>query len=918
MHKTTIALTLIVLAITILITHKYTLVFLAKNLLKTNNIQYSKVEGTLFDGVILYDVKYKNILTAKKIQINYKLLSLVKLKPIIKNIQTNRLKVNLDNLPAQNAKTAFKLIPFKILKINLNKSELTIAHKKYFFDLTIKNLFYDKTFESKEVYINLKSYYANATIKAQIIKNRFIGTSSNVEITKIIRNKYLAFITPIPKSLKVDLDLDTNKVQLSTHIAHLKLTADKNVTISDQDLHITYLIDKNLFELQDHYALNYAHYTSIIEQKGSFTLKGDYQSHINMKLTNSPKTFPVNSFDANISGNLNVIALDINASSYKIHAQSNDYKRFKIKLKNKKFRLSFVNSLPKKLQEHLFILNSYSSLSFSPFKLNTMFTLTDNLAQISGTLKYTSHSQELIAKINPDMKNNLYKDYNLKLITPFVLSYKKEKNNTTFKIDANLLQFFLSKKNNILEGYGNLASGVFTLNGTMTDSNKIKFKLYTTVLSIHKLLSELKLTSKDDQTDYNGEVHIHSTITIDKAFSIHSTITAPYLSAQTNSQNLYVLKNVLLRSTYKDKKMNIYNYKATYKEQKFYSNKLSLIHLDKNETIVVDKFYIYDNLLLKGIINPFKSKMKLNLHSKKFHFHSNDMDITAKTNININVENTKEQTIDGNLTLISGTVSYLPQHDYTISDDDIIIVQDIKRQTSSNLHLDVHINSLRPIRYKTKKINVKFIPKIILKKLPAKKLKIYGKITILSGSIITQSKEFTFDKSEFIFSGQKHLNPKLNLKLHYQTIDYKDIIILVTNTLNSPILIFSSNPAMSQNDIMSYILFDEPADTLFNNSGGASKTSINYLLLGTGLKTIFNQTTGIHIDTLNILNNANGTLGYEVGARFNKKIRIVYKNDISSSVIIQYGLTKSLRVDVDVHDTGQGVSFIYTKDFKGF
>ena len=923
MHKTTIVITLILLTLTILITHKYTLVFLAENLLKTNNIQYSKVQGTLFDGVILYDVKYKNILRAKKIQINYKLLSLVQLKPIIKNIQTNQLKINLDNLPTQKTTTAFKLIPFKILKINLKKSEFVIAHKKYFFDLNIKNLYYDKTFNTQKVYINLKSYYANATINATIIKNRLVGTSSNVKITKAICNKYLTFIEPIPKKLKVDLDIDTKKVQLKTHIDHLTLTADKNITISDQDLNINYLIDENLFELKDHYAVNYLNYISIINQEGSFNLKGEYQFQINTQLTNPPKTFPVSSFDANILGSLKSIVIDMNASDFILKVKSNDYNKYQIKLKNKKLKLSFIDSLPKKLKEHLFNFNSYSSLTLSPFTLDTMFNSSDKIANMNGTFKYTRTSKNLTAQINPNTKNHIYDNYNLKLVTPFRLSYKEEKkksniNNSMLKIDANLFKFFISRDNNKLKGYGNLASTMFTLKGTIKDTNAVKIKVHTIIPSVKQLLDELKLTTKNTQTDYNGEIHINSSIELGNTFSINSTISAPYLSAQTNSQNLYVLKDIQVRSSYKNRKMNIYNYKAKYKEQKFYSDKLSLLHLDTNETIIVDKFYIYDNLILKGIIDPFESRMKLNLHSDKFHFNANDIKVTAKTNININVENTQEQVVDGNITLIDGTISYLPQHDYAITDDDIIIVQDIKRQTSSNLRLHVNINSLKPIKYKTKEINVKFIPKITLKKQPAQKLKVYGKATIVSGSIISQSKEFTFDKSEFLFSGQKHLNPKLNLKLHYQTVDYKDIIILITNTLNSPILIFSSNPAMSQNDIMSYILFDEPADTLFDNSGTLSKTSINYLLLGTGIKTIFNQTTGIHVDTLNILNNENGTLGYEVGARFNKKIRILYKNDISSSVVIQYSLTKSLRVDVDVHDTGQGVSFIYTKDFKGF
>jgi translocation and assembly module TamB len=134
----------------------------------------------------------------------------------------------------------------------------------------------------------------------------------------------------------------------------------------------------------------------------------------------------------------------------------------------------------------------------------------------------------------------------------------------------------------------------------------------------------------------------------------------------------------------------------------------------------------------------------------------------------------------------------------------------------------------------------------------------------------------------------------------------------VTNTLEDPVIIFSSKPALSQNDIMSYILFGESASSLFDPSSDASKSS---LLLASGLKQLVNETSPIQVDTLNVLTNKEGTLGYEIGSRFNEKIRIVYKNDTASSIILQYSLSKSVRIEVDIRETGQGVSIIYVKDF---
>jgi hypothetical protein len=915
----TVLVIFVLLFLTILITHKYTLVFLAQKYLKENNIEYSKVEGTLFDGVILHDVKYKDIMQAQKIQLNYKLLSFIKLEPIIKNIQTQRLYVDIDKLPKNAETEQVRIIPFLILRLQLKESTFVINHKKYFVDLRIKNLLYDDKFHSNDVSIVLDSFYAKADIQAKIIDNRLVGHSDNVAVSAAVHQKYLHFLKKLPKTLGVDLDLDTKRVLLKTHIPKLQFTSESNITLYDQNLQLSYLFDKKYFILKTAYTLGYKEYLALVEQNGSVNLDGKYTSKMYTKFVNFDKNFPFKGFDALLTGDTKQIHVDANASDFLLSLDSDDYKKYQMKLQNKRVNLSFFSSLPRVLREHQFALQVYSSLSFAPLKVEGVLHTTDTFANISGTFHYRPGYKQLAAKVAPKKENALYKDYNLQLLLPMQFNYTQENNDTSFVIDANKFQCFVHKdRQNKIEGYGNFASALFSMKGDIDIQKHTHLKISTVIPSIRNLLKDLNLSSQKDKTVYDGEVHIKTRLHIKDDFSVSSTINAPYLSAKTDSQNRYVLKNVLLHTSYKKRQINIYNYKASYKAQQFYSDKLSQLHVDHNLIFYIDHFYLYNNLLLKGTVDPLGSKMQLNLHSEKFHLLTKDIDVFAKTNININVQNTQSQKVDGNITLLSGKVSYQPQHDYTITDDDIIIVQDMKKQKRNNLSLHLNITANKPLKYQTKEINVHFIPQIVLRKEPKKKIKIYGKLVILDGSIMNESKEFRFDKSELIFLGKSTLNPELNLKLHYQTIDYKDIVIFISNTLDSPVLVFSSTPAMSQNDIMSYILFDEPADTLFDNTGATNRASINYLLLGTGIKTIFNQTTGVHVDTLNILNNANGTLGYEVGARLNKKIRVVYKNDTSSSMILQYNLGKSLRVDVDVHDTGQGVYFIYTKDFKGF
>jgi translocation and assembly module TamB len=86
-------------------------------------------------------------------------------------------------------------------------------------------------------------------------------------------------------------------------------------------------------------------------------------------------------------------------------------------------------------------------------------------------------------------------------------------------------------------------------------------------------------------------------------------------------------------------------------------------------------------------------------------------------------------------------------------------------------------------------------------------------------------------------------------------------------------------------------------------------------MLGAGLKGLIGGATKLQIDTMNILTTKEGGVGFEVGARLNKDLRVLYKNNAASSVLLQYTVNQWLRLDADIHELGQGINAIYIKDF---
>jgi autotransporter translocation and assembly factor TamB len=212
-------------------------------------------------------------------------------------------------------------------------------------------------------------------------------------------------------------------------------------------------------------------------------------------------------------------------------------------------------------------------------------------------------------------------------------------------------------------------------------------------------------------------------------------------------------------------------------------------------------------------------------------------------------------------------------------------------------------------------VEVAFRPDVTIWKEPFKTTVLLGIVLIDEGTIDVEDKHFVVEPSEIYFAGAYPPNPYLDLHILYE-LDFNRFNIYVSHTLTDPVFLFSSEPPMSQNDIMSYILFGTPADESFQGGGNPSNT-VAAMLLGLGIKNAIGAATGIKFDTFNIINTDNGRFGVEIGKRIGKRFRIIYRNDTLSSFILQYTLSRSVRVEVDVKETGQGINILYVKDFRG-
>lgn len=820
-HSTVVgAIALVVLAFLIL-TNSYFVPYFAEKYLKEFGVEYSHVEGSIFNHITIEDVKYGEFVKLKSLRVNYNFLYLLQTTPKISKITVDALELNLNKLPSSDTNSSSSsAIAFIIKNIELKNTKIIFDKEEVSFDFKAKNLHYDKQVDIEKLLLDLNTSYAHVTLNAKLLSNKIMGKVS-LKPSQSIQEKYLGFLADSPLNFKLYLDATEQKVLAKIDVENLRVAS--NTKFKDIALELEYAIAQK--ELNSYVTCDfiYPDYKVKIAQKLHYKNDENFTSELNATLAQTPIPLPFHTMHVTTTGDTKSLVTDVDAGKINLHVTTKDYKKYALNLRGKDMNLSFLKELPKEIQEQNLSLNASATLD------------TSNALNVEGKL--------LVDNTHVTLK-------------------------TAYKIDDK------------------------------------KLALQTHISPGKKLLKEFKYERVD----------INTTLLFESAEEIENSISVPWVSIKTDSQNTEVIKDISMSVVYTDKKIKVKRYSAEYMEQKIYSERESLLSLDENNSIIFDEFWIYDNLLVKGKVKTADKSVDVTLQSEKFDYVAEDINISVKADLHLLVDANATQNIQGEILLLNGVTSYSARNDYKISDKDIIILQDKKKKENSKRFVDIKIKAKKPIHYKTKEADIEFVPDLRVVEKPGESLRIFGDVTILEGTLSSAGKEFKVDKSYVIFDGAEELNPKLNIHLHYYTLDYIDIEIFITHTLTEPIVIFSSNPAMSQNDIMSYILFGERANSVFD--GSSNKTSVNALLLGTGLSQMFSDTSGVNIDTLNILNNQDGTLGYEVGARFNKNMRVVYKSDTTSSVVLQYSISKSVRFDVDTHETGQGVGFVYVKDFS--
>ncbi|MDD2780386.1 translocation/assembly module TamB domain-containing protein [Sulfuricurvum sp.] len=875
-------------------------------------VHYTHAEGSILEGFVLHNVR-SDTMEAKTLVLQYNLVKMLEGEHTIDSIKIDGLRLHLDDF-ISDEESIWPFPTFKLRDVSITNLQLISAYPVEL-DLRGKNGSYDgDSINFASLTATLKSRYASGAIRGVVRNSSLKGLCDLYPNARELAPLSGRFTT-LPRTLRIKInDLSADQALLQTAIARLESKQDPSVHAEAITLNFRYVYENDYLDIDALYRLVRANDSLQTKQHLRYALDGTTTTEFDALVT-SEHPLPANTLHGEFTDSSKGLSGLLQLDGSTLQLASTDYERFNWKLRSEHKNLSFIQALPETLRSSALELNAKGNYLLSTNELHGDIQALHDHAHFKGTFSIQNSHHSLDGNLTLMQDAAMWKNWAHKPPEHLILSLDDEINATRLQLSGESLALNASLRGDNLKGSGNYLGAFFDIDGSLGD-NRVDIDLL--IPSLFSTLSKLEPIELHKGEYYDAEIRARTHIDFTNTLTIKSELKIPWYAAVLDSQRAYAGTNGSMSVDYRDGNITINRYQFEIADHPIFSDKTSHIHLSSTGEVMIDEFWIYDSLLLSGNIQNDLSAA-LRLQSDRFSYKGPEGEAHARTDLAFTRDADANQNLSGSLTFLDATITYLPLQQFKVMDDDIIIIQDVRPPSSAKFAMNLHITADEPIHFKTKELDIRLNPDITLWKDPTEAMQILGMVTIPNGTATTAGKLFTLKHSEIYFGGDVPLNPYLNLTIGHE-VNYNKILIYVTHTLDSPIFLFSSDPVMSQNDIMSYILFGSPANAIGggDNSTTTVRADATNFMLGAGLKGLISGATKLQIDTMNILTTAEGGMGFEVGARLNKDLRVIYKNDTVSSVLLQYTVNRWLRLDADIHELGQGINAIYIKDFRDF
>ncbi len=538
----------------------------------------------------------------------------------------------------------------------------------------------------------------------------------------------------------------------------------------------------------------------------------------------------------------------------------------------------------------------------SPIEGNV--TLASNIADMRGTFRYDGNLTSGLSLSFPHDSLLKRQFPNLRLAA---LDRGK------IRVQGNAKQWNLTVRSKELRAWGSYWPESSRLKAALTLGEErvgIEGKLRSVLTmrlhtpSIHRTLQGLSRLYRMQIPPMDGD--LSATVRMDGQKHLQCTLRSKRILPDRNAPVKTPIEDLRLQTEWDGSKriLRIDRYGLRYAGLKLQAQKMGRIRFT-NGRIVADALWITDSLPLKGSYTIEAKRGTFVLRSSHLKLSHRNGTVEGALDIRIGVDKGRIA-VGGKVTLLGGKLLYDFRRKYYVSDDDIVIVQHRRKKSRSvlrkNLKISVYIETKKSLLFKQKGVEVKLLPQMEILKEFDSDLQIFGSIRIPKGGIYRfQRKRFVLQESAVNFTGNP-IRPLLDLHLIYRRFG-KTVYLTVSGAPAQPVLSFSSDPAMTREQILSFILFDQ---TEVSGNGENLLT-----LLGGSMAKSLLGSMGLQIDTLIVRSD-----GFELGKRLSEKISLYYRQrEGNPQVIIRIRHSQHTQTEIDIGSRSQSVDIIYKKEF---
>ncbi len=818
------------------------------------------------------------------------------------------------NNDSNSSESIIKQVDVKEAKLSIKP--LKKGHYKIkSLDLSINSLSTDlKKFQIKDIKLKADTNIWKINSTGYVKENTFY---SDVKVD--IDNKYMKKFTPFINfnslnPVKVILKIDKNRL-----VGDINTTSKKPLTKKYDDLKVV-LKSLTTHAVFDFKGLNLHFVTNAkLSSKYSkdFKLKGDfyYNPKENIRYDGKVVFNDFQNIDFRLKKLLKDTKVDFQGDKKGITATAksnllnaeydskNSYLYPEVKLDSDEFYIKDLDeNLSKdiknaKMKFHIDTKLNYKKIQDTILK----YKIVSNIVDIDGQY---SVSKKLFSLLTTLPKDSLMSEKNTNLKELFPI-------NSTIFYDKKYIKVDTKNSNLNLNAKYELSSKDYNLSvkGYQTELNlfqkrdKIFYTLHTdSVKELEKLIDTLypAVSLKSD-----GDLTVKG-IFEDKTAEF--TVNSKWFLTEYSKYKYFFTENSEAVCSYHKNTLTIKQFNTSAylldRYRKLFSTKNSYISFNDN-TIKLN-LYLNDKINIKGDISD-KSDIKIST----YNYHLNQPEADLYLNANIRYTAVKNHSsLKGKVELLGGEIRYKPKKSYEINDKDIIFIgKKKKKQDSKNLNISINIVTKKQIKYKQNRDKIFFKSDITVFKKSTNQLKFFGTLDVISGSYFSDDKMFEIGSGKLLFGGDL-LNPYLNLKAYYNKDPY-NITIMIGGSLQAPVLNFTSTPYLSQNDILSILLFNTKASSL-TNSDSNSNPALS--LFGSSFAKGIMNTLGIKLDRVSLSTTKEGTIGVELEKRVGDKTTIIYQNDLVQTIKIRYQNTRHIETDMTFSPDSSSLDIIFKNE----